>query len=78
MYLMKCGAFYSSHNLGSVSEDQLSDFPMLHDASTYSSESPLQEHIADQQQMYAGPDYNINWEEVKEGKAAGMPGAWVS
>ena len=32
----------------------------------------------EQQRQYAGSEYNINWEEVKEGKSAGMPGRWVS
>ena len=34
------------------------------------------EHIAEQESTYEGPDYDINWEEVRQGKAAGMPGSW--
>ncbi len=33
-------------------------------------------HIAEQESAYNDPDFNIDWDEVKLGKAAGMPGAW--
>lgn len=36
------------------------------------------EHISSQQSKYDTKTYNIDWEEVKTGKAAGMPGRWVS
>jgi hypothetical protein len=36
------------------------------------------EHISSQQRKYDAPTYNIDWDEVKTGKAAGMPGGWVS
>ena len=36
------------------------------------------EHISSQQRKYDAKAYNIDWEEVKTGKAAGMPGGWVS
>lgn len=35
-------------------------------------------HISSQQRKYDSQTYNIDWEEVKTGKAAGMPGGWVS
>ena len=35
------------------------------------------EHISSQQRKYNAKTYNIDWEEVKTGKAAGMPGGWV-
>lgn len=36
------------------------------------------EHISSQQRKYDSRTYNIDWDEVKTGKAAGMPGGWVS
>ena len=36
------------------------------------------EHISSQQSKYDTQKYNIDWDEVKRGKAAGMPGGWVS
>lgn len=36
------------------------------------------EHISSQQRKYSAKTYNIDWEDVKAGKAAGMPGGWVS
>lgn len=34
-------------------------------------------HLLAQQQCYGGPEYGIDWEEVKSGRAAGMPGIWT-
>ena len=34
--------------------------------------------VMEQQMAYREPKYSIDWEEVKKGKAAGMPGKWVS
>lgn len=34
-------------------------------------------HVAEQQREYGGPEYDIDWEEVKRGEASGMPGKWV-
>ena len=35
--------------------------------------------VEQQKQEYAGEEYSsIDWDEVEEGKAAGMPGKWVS
>ncbi len=42
----------------------------------YSASTKHLEHIAELEAAYSGSDYNINWEEVKLGKAAGMPGGW--
>lgn len=36
------------------------------------------EHLSSQQSKYNTETYNINWEQVKSGQAAGMPGGWVS
>ena len=36
------------------------------------------EHLSSQQKRYDAKTYNIDWEEVKAGQAAGMPGGWVS
>lgn len=36
------------------------------------------EHLSSQQTRYDADTYNIDWEEVKAGRAAGMPGGWVS
>ena len=35
------------------------------------------QHVAKQQLEYEGPEYDIDWEEVKRGEASGMPGKWV-
>lgn len=35
------------------------------------------EHVATLESVYSGPDYQIDWGEVKQGKAAGMPGQWT-
>ena len=35
------------------------------------------EHLNSQQRRYDAKTYNIDWEEVKAGQAAGMPGEWV-
>ncbi len=34
-------------------------------------------HLAGLEEWYGGPEYSIDWEEVKEGQAAGMPGKWL-
>lgn len=39
-------------------------------------DSHLQQ-VAKQQLEYEGPEYDIDWEEVKRGEASGMPGKWV-
>ena len=41
-------------------------------------ECPTEAYLEEQQQDYGASEYNINWEEVKMGKSAGMPGKWVS
>ena len=38
----------------------------------------LQQYLEEQRQEYGGSEYNINWEEVGEGRSSGMPGKWVS
>ena len=35
------------------------------------------ENIRSQQSQYDAETYNIDWDEVKAGKAAAMPGTWV-
>ena len=35
------------------------------------------QHVARQQLEYEGPEYDIDWEEVRRGEASGMPGKWV-
>ncbi len=42
----------------------------------YTASTKQLEHISDQEATYSGLDYTIDWEEVKLGKAAGMPGGW--
>ena len=39
---------------------------------------PSEAAVMEQQMTYTDPEYSIDWEEVKKGKAAGMPGKWVS
>lgn len=41
-------------------------------------EPSRREFLEEQQEQYGGSEYGIDWEEVKEGKSAGMPGKWVS
>lgn len=44
-----------------------------------SAPGPNMEHyLEEQQQAYGGSEYGIDWEEVKGGTSAGMPGRWVS
>ena len=52
---------------GGVALDESGDQPRPSDAA-----------VMEQQMTYGGPEYSIDWEEVKRGKAAGMPGKWVS
>ena len=51
---------------GGVASDESGDQPRPSDAS-----------VMEQQMTYGGPEYAIDWEEVKRGQAAGMPGRWV-
>ncbi len=34
-------------------------------------------YLEEQKEVYDDEQYGINWEEVRQGKCAGMPGKWV-
>lgn len=35
------------------------------------------QYLEEQQDLYGGSEYNIDWGEVRTGESAGMPGKWV-
>ena len=37
----------------------------------------MEEYLEEQREAYGGSEYNIDWEEVREGRSSGMPGKWV-
>lgn len=38
----------------------------------------LHSHVSHLQELYQGSEYSIDWEAVKKGTEAGLPGRWVS
>lgn len=66
VFLRDCPSLFSTDRTSVGEEDDVGAVEDLH----------LQ-HVAEQQQEYGGPEYDIDWEEVKRGEASGMPGKWV-